>query len=132
MKRGVAGVEAGLFRRTMQLFQLHWSGMPDFTGRCPPPSVDRSTSSESVAFNLFPPRPSFTRTTPAQYCYCDLWTTLYLSGSYFLCIHLQQGSVLNKQRANILRLEISCQLFCILHFGNYLCPTVKNTVPCKM
>lgn len=46
-KRGAADVEAGLFRRTMQLFQLHWSGMPDFTGRCPPPSVSRSTSSES-------------------------------------------------------------------------------------
>lgn len=53
--RGGMVVEAGLCG-TMQLFKLHWSGMPDFTGRCPPPSVDRSTSSELVAFNLFPPR----------------------------------------------------------------------------
>ncbi|KAM7416980.1 hypothetical protein PAMA_018860 [Pampus argenteus] len=67
----------------MQLFKLHWSGMPDFTGRCPPPSVGRSTSSEPVAFNLShpdlqPPRlqhasapgadPQIHRSTHAGYC----------------------------------------------------------------
>lgn len=56
-----------LFRWTMPLFQLHWSGMPDFTARCPPPSVEQSASSEPVAFRAssHPYPPSFcTSTTP--------------------------------------------------------------------
>lgn len=36
--------EAVLFRRTMPLFKLHWSGMPDFTGRCPPLGVNQRAS----------------------------------------------------------------------------------------
>lgn len=50
-KRGrVRQREAVLFRRTMPLFKLHWSGMPDFTGRCLPLGVNQRASTEGPPF----------------------------------------------------------------------------------
>lgn len=57
---------AGLFLRTMALFGLHWSGMPHFTGCCPPPSVDTAPPVSPAAFNLFPPQPFPAHTTPTH------------------------------------------------------------------
>ncbi len=52
-KRGrVRQREAVLFRRTMPLFKLHWSGMPDFTGRCPPLGVNQRASTEGPPSSL--------------------------------------------------------------------------------
>lgn len=50
-KRGrVRQREAVLFRRTMPLFKLHWSGMLDFTGRCPPLGVNQRASAAGPPF----------------------------------------------------------------------------------